>query len=280
MIRPALAVPVLAVLAASACVQGDDTFETPTAMEECDPDAAPTSSLRFVSYNIRGGLSSDIDAVGDVVEKLDADVIALQEVHDGVAKSGGADQAQVLADRLGYERVYAASAKKDEGTQGVALLSRFKFRSAERVELDANLQREPRVAIDSTVCNGPEPLRVVATHTDFLPWSAEQNARDLARHLQQTSQDGTVVMGDLNQMPGWAAVLAFLAEGFHDVVGELAEGTTYVRDIMPRRLDYILTDETLREDVTGAGIVDERASDHLPIFVDVERPPPADDDEA
>lgn len=253
-----------------ACVEGDRTFETPT-FAECDEDAAPAPALRFVSYNIRGGMSSSVEEVGDVLKRLDADVVALQEVHQGVNKSGGGDQAQELADQLGYERIYAASAKNDGGTAGVALLSRFKFQKAERVELNAHLQREPRVAIDSTVCAGDRPVRVVATHTDFLPWSSEAHARQLARHLEETSTDGTVVMGDLNQMPGWAAVLAFLEEGFHDVVGEIAEGSTYVRDILPRRLDYILTDGVLRDQVTGAGIVDERASDHLPIYVDLER---------
>ncbi len=254
------------------CVQSADDFES-SALAECDEAMAAPESVRFVSYNIRSGTSSSVEQVGDEIENLQPDIVALQEVNKGVSSRGGDDQARMLADQLGFHFVYAAASEKEDGTAGVALLTRFPIQSAERHDLKGNLAREPRVAIDAQVCTGgASPTRVVATHTDLLPWSATDAAKDIAENVLRGDVDATFVMGDLNSLPGWEAVKTLLSRGFVDVIGQVAEGSTYIRDFLPRRLDYILASDDIAPRVTDAGIHHEEggeASDHLPIYVDV-----------
>jgi endonuclease/exonuclease/phosphatase family metal-dependent hydrolase len=276
--RTALALPVLAVVLSSTfgCGTPTDEFVSPDVVE-CDGQDGAGETVRFASYNIQATKSAPIEEVGDVIEHVDADVIALQEVHKNIPWTGDIDQAQVLADRFGYQLAYAATLAKSGGSQGVALLSRLPFARVERVDLDAPLQMEPRVAIDAEVCAGGERVQVVATHNDVFPWSGEAHAKEVLQHVQPTMGKGVLVAGDFNALPDWAGPLSLVHAGLVDLVAEHGEVATFVGDLLPRRLDFIFADEPIAARVRDTGVVDERASDHLPLWADVAVDVPADD---
>lgn len=211
--------------------------------------------LKVANYNIKSGMWSSLDEVGDVLEKIDADVVALEEVDNGMGRTGRVDQSAVLAERLHAQRVFAASWEKDGGTYGVALLSRVPVVAADRFFLP-DTGMEPRAAIDATVCNGDEPLRVVAAHSDFLPWAAAVHAEALAERV--SDDDDALVMGDLNTTPTSEAIGSFFKHGLKDVLAQFKDGPTFGDSV---RLDYILTDRA----VDDAHIIESAASDHYPI---------------
>jgi endonuclease/exonuclease/phosphatase family metal-dependent hydrolase len=269
----ALPIPALVLVLTSSVVAGcgtsSDELVAPATVDCADQEEAP-AVVRIASYNIQATKSSSIEEVGDVIEHLDADVLALQEIHKNIPWTGDIDQAQVLADRFGYQLVYAASLEKSGGSQGVALLSRFPFHEVERVDLDAPLQNEPRVAINASLCAGPTPIHVVSTHNDVLPWSGESQAKALLEHVKKDMGEGLIVAGDFNALPDWGGPLAFIAAGLTDVLDGERELSSFIGDLFPRRLDYLFADEPLAKQVVRTGMLDEVASDHLPVFADVD----------
>ncbi len=238
-------------------------------LSRCEEVSGQTGRVRVATFNIRAGLSSDLETIAETLAALDADVIALQEVDVGVARTGRVDQARTLAERLGYDFVFAGAMKREGGDYGVALLSRLPIEAARRIPLVAGGAFEPRVAIDATVCAGSERLRVVAVHVDFLPWAAAANARTLAEALDSEPGEPTVVAGDLNMGPGEEAPSIFTRRGFVDVVGRFDEGPTFEGG---QRLDYVLVDPSLASDAGPAMREESTASDHFPVIADLSLP--------
>lgn len=262
----------LLALALPACATPSRTF-TVSSLSACAPGDGAPAEVRVASFNIRSGLESSLDRIGDVLEGMDADVVALQEVDVGVKRTGRVDQAKVLAERLGYEYAFAAAMKRGGGDYGIALLSRFPFTRAGRIELRSPGAWEPRVAIDAEVCAAGRPVHVVAVHTDFLPWSSADNGKQLARDLAGRIDGPFVLAGDLNETPGKAGPRALEALGLSDLVGASDEGPTFHDG--KRRLDYIFVDRVLAPMVEGAVRLDVAGSDHIPVYADLRLDPSA-----
>jgi endonuclease/exonuclease/phosphatase family metal-dependent hydrolase len=248
------------------CAGRSTTLVVPE-LRSCDGLPHPTRPLRVASFNIRAGLSSSLESVGDAIASLEADVVALQEVDLGVHRTERVDQAGVVAERLGYEHAFAAAIKREGGSYGVALLSRYPLSRVLRIDLRSAASFEPRVAIDADVCYGARPVRVIAVHADIFPWSAMANARSLAAIARESVGKGVVILGDLNVTPDADAVRALMGVGLVDLISLHAEGPTFLEG--NRRLDYILVDQAFRgmSAVRGA---DVRVSDHIPIWADLE----------
>lgn len=260
-----------ALLGLSACATPSNLFIRPPVVQ-CSQEQAPRGSVRVASYNIRSGLSSSIEEIGNVLQGIDADVVALQEVDVGVDRSGRINQAKVLADRLGYQYAFAATIKRGGGDYGIAMLSRLPFARIDRIDLRAGAALEPRVAIDADLCVDNRRLRVIAVHADVFPWSAAANAKALAKHIGPTAGKWVLVAGDLNAVPSDSAPKSLELAGLFDLLGRRAEGPTFLGSGTPRRIDYILVDHSLFKDATDAGRVQTPASDHIPVFADLKLP--------
>lgn len=200
--------------------------------------------VRRLSRGQSGLTSADIDlsAVGDWIEQLDADVIALQEVDAFLERSDNLDQVEWLATRLGYDGVFGPALMgnpdrdwdevpvtglaQGAGGYGLGLLSRVGLRDVTRTRLpyggpgtrepgasptNPGMDNEPRVSLSATVADG---LRVSTTHLSYLFWRA---VPQLGRALEAaaTGHDGQgVFIGDFN-LPMWGGWLALHAWGLH-----------------------------------------------------------------
>lgn len=252
------------------CSQPSDTLDAPQ-LSSCEGEAPLLRPLRVATYNIKSGLYSSLDEVGDVLEELDADVIALQEVDRLSERTGGQDQAKELGERLGMEHAFAAARTESGGDYGVALLSRLPFREVRRIALESsNMTMEPRVALDATLCLGERELRAVSVHADVYPWAAADHARSLAEALEGTQGKGEVlrlVAGDLNAKPGEDGPLALVEAGLVDVIasfgGDLATFLDY-------RIDYVLADRPLADGLLDVDVIDSDASDHRPVVTEMD----------
>lgn len=249
----------------SGCAARSKAF-THADLEACGPADGRAQALRVVSYNIKSGLESSLDQVGEVLAGLSPDVVALQEVDVGVARTKRVDQARALGERLGMRHVFAGAIKREGGDYGVALLSRLPITRAGRIELSAGFAYEPRVAIDASLCLNGREVRVVSVHADVFPWAAEENTKVLAQEIRTAVGGGILLAGDLNATPREATPDVLAGIGLIDVLRRTAEGPTFRGS--DRRLDYIMADKVLDLTVAGGGRVDSPASDHLPVFVD------------
>ncbi len=249
----------------ASCAAPSRAFVAPT-LSTCGQADGTTPRLRVVSYNIRSGLSSSIEKVGDLLAGLDADVIALQEVDVGVRRTGKVDQAQVLADRLGMQHAFAGTIKREGGVYGIALLSRLPFTRAERVDLHAGGAFEPRAAIDASVCVNGREVRVVSVHADVFGWASKANSKMLAARLKPLMGQGIIVMGDLNATPKEEPTAEFTQAGLLDILHTTPERPTFRGS--DKRIDYLLADQALDAELSDTGVIDSDVSDHDPVYAD------------
>lgn len=253
----ALVVVTLSLAAVVGCADPSGMMVEPQSYAaSCEGNAALERPLKIANYNIKSGQWSSLDDVAAVVAQMDADVIALQEVDNGLDRTNGVDQSAVLAERIGAERVFAGAWEKDGGAYGIALLSKVPLLQSERFELPEASGFEPRVGIDANLCAGNQELRMVASHADFLPWSAKAHAEALGERI--AGDDDVVLAGDFNIPPEHESIVGIVEKGFRDVIGEFTDAPTFA----DARIDYVMTDRKVSE----ARVVDSDASDHKPVF--------------
>ena len=86
--------------------------------------------MRLLSYNIRNSKGmdnkTDYDRTIAVLQKVDADVIGLQEVDSVTKRSAGVDVLQLLAGKTGMHAVYGAALSFQDGKYGIGVLSKEK----------------------------------------------------------------------------------------------------------------------------------------------------------
>jgi endonuclease/exonuclease/phosphatase family metal-dependent hydrolase len=221
------------------------------------------SRLRIMTWNIWWRFGPWVQrepAILQCIADLNPDVIALQEVWG----DGETNFAEKVADRLGYQHVFASSMEIRESKFGNALLSRWPIVRDDFTMLFGEKETgEGRLALFAEV-NGPRgSIPVFSTH---LNWKYEQShirqrqVTDLARFVDQKRPFvyPPIVCGDFNSEPGSDEIRMLTGltncpvEGlvFHDawaVAGGDGRGITWdncnpyvVVEFEPdRRLDYI-----------------------------------------
>jgi endonuclease/exonuclease/phosphatase family metal-dependent hydrolase len=252
--------------------------------------------VRLATFNILHGRSLvdgrvDVARFADAVKRIDADVLALQEVDRDqprslqadlttvAARAGGAKEQRFVATMHGLPGTWTAATgieQPDVAAYGIALLSRYPVRSWRVTTLPAltrtvpvvhpqhrwpQLTRdEPRAAVAAFLDTPEGPLTVVATHLTFIPGWRVLQLRALLRACRSLPRP-LVLLGDLNMRPTTAARVS----GYRP----LAAGLTFPSQTPTRQIDHILGDGDVVA-LRQASPLDAGVSDHRPLVVDVE----------
>lgn len=172
--------------------------------------------MRIATWNLLHGLDVrtgriDLDVVAAAIAALDVELVAVQEVDRGLARSGGVDQVAELAARLGWHGVFAPALLGDPARRwgpgpggdvdpggpayGVGLLSRHPLHRVERRALPGGgtgerrpedvgravpgRDDEPRVMLRAQV--GTTGVQVTTAHLTYVPWRGLRQVRLAAR---------------------------------------------------------------------------------------------------
>jgi endonuclease/exonuclease/phosphatase family metal-dependent hydrolase len=235
-----------------------------------DPALDSRPDLRVVSYNIRHGrgLDDQVDLArtAAVLRELAPDLVALQEVDQGVARSGGVDQAAELGRMLGMEHAFGSFMDYQGGRYGMAVLSRRPIRNAETIELPPG--NEPRIALLVEV-EGPDgaALSLVSVHFDWVRDDALRHAQAsaLCAHLDRL-RGPYLVVGDFNDEPGSRTLALFEARARAAAKPDGA-ASTFPADAPQKEIDFVFAAPRDRWEAREVRVVDERlASDHRPVL--------------
>jgi endonuclease/exonuclease/phosphatase family metal-dependent hydrolase len=252
--------------------------------------------MRLATWNILHGRTTadsavDGDRFAGAVAALGADVLALQEVDRGLARSGMLDLAAIAAEAMGGAAARFAPAligdpagewrpaddadlETSAGGYGVALVSRepvlrwhvLRLEPSERFRVPYRpaaggvvwVRDEPRVAVAATIRTAAGERTVAATHLSFVPGVNVRQLRRTVRWLEALPGP-RLLLGDLN-LPN---ALARRATGWHP----LAEQRTFPADRPLVQLDHVLSDEPLP--ARRVRVPRPPLSDHLPLVVEL-----------
>ena len=230
--------------------------------------------LTLATYNVHRCIGSDRrydpDRILGVLEELDADVVALQEVERRPWR--GRDVLAWLGETAGYATVAGPTLLREANHYGNALLTRARLLGTRRIDLSV-LGREPRGAIDADLDWKGVPVQLVATHLGLKP--AERRAQTLRLLELFNPSDGrlSVLMGDLNEWFLWGRPLRWLRALF----GRTPEPRTFPARWPLFALDRIWVQpaSSLRAVAVHRSALARLASDHLPLKATVEIAPAA-----
>jgi endonuclease/exonuclease/phosphatase family metal-dependent hydrolase len=238
------------------------------------PADTGTTSVRLMDYNLHDAVNTDghvdPEALAQVIEQSEADIVGLQEISRGWLVWGGMDMLTWLSQRLDMPYVWGPTADEQWGN---AILSRYPITKVEFYDLppeDVLLLRGfiwAEIDIDGTI------LTVIDTHY------SERDDQDEIRAIQSSAilstwnnQPATVIMGDLNSLPDSQAVTLMLDAGLIDISREIGQQPTFTYSSFhpDHQIDYIFVTPDLG--FSDFVIPDTQASDHLPLATTIELP--------
>ncbi len=237
--------------------------------DAAEPDAAspcrgplPAGWVRVMTFNIRHGAESSLEAVAEVIREADPDFVGLQEVDQETDRSGGVDQAHRLAQLTGMAGLFRTAIDYDGGRYGLAVLARWPILSSTRVALTSAGEQRILAVVD-LLGPGDLPWTAAVTHLGLTDAERTTQAGEVAAALRDRPR--VVLFGDFNAEPGstpHAVLTALLADAW--TTGGSGDGPTFPTADPTRRIDWILTGADLPPAVC-AWVPATEASDHRPV---------------
>ena len=241
--------------------------------------------LRVMTYNVHGCVGVDrkldVDRVAAVIAREAPDLVALQELDVGRARSGGVDQAQAIALRLGMNSHFNAAFRVAEEEYGDALLSPLPMRlvRAGPLPTPAGLGRLERrgaqwVALELP---GGGALQAINTHLGLVPLEQRGQIDTLLGEewvgAPAFTAGPSILLGDFNATSRYAAYRRLTA-ALRDLQRSFkAEPVRTFPGRLPMlRIDHVFAAGRVRalECWVPNTATARIASDHLPLVMDVE----------
>jgi endonuclease/exonuclease/phosphatase family metal-dependent hydrolase len=227
--------------------------------------------IRVASYNMRKAIGTDRrrrpERTIEVLNELDADVVALQEADRRFGSKASAIPLALLAAHSDYKPVEIDNRLGSIGWHGNALLVKKRIEVREH-HLFRLPSLEPRGAVLAELRLDEALLRVVGMHLDLSGLWRRQQAQAILAHLhEREGEPPTVLMGDLNE---WSTRGGCLRE-----FGADHDFAPCGRSFHARRpiaaLDRIMVSRDL--EIVASGVhrtaCSRHASDHLPIWAEL-----------
>jgi len=247
----------------------------------------PGFILRAMTYNIHScvGMDKNVDPqrIARIIGDSAPDVVALQEVDNGIPRTHRQDQAKLLADMLNMEAFFFPVLGSGRQKYGLAVLSRLKCLDVRRDWLPMwyprfKLKLQKRGCIRTTLQTPSGPLLVFNTHLSL--YRLERRRQILALMgddwLAAVPPDATVIFcGDLNAGP-FSPVYRQLSRLLSDVQkgwkNSARPKATFPTRRPLLRIDHMFVSRSIKVlNVQIPRTIDTRqASDHLPILADLE----------
>jgi endonuclease/exonuclease/phosphatase family metal-dependent hydrolase len=239
--------------------------------------------LRVATYNVRRCVGLDgrrsETRIADVIAALEVDVIGLQELDLNRRRSAGVDQAKLIAEKLGWERIFHPAMRIADEQYGDAILSRWPLRLRQARELPSVTTRvcpESRAAIWAEIDFPGGTIQIINTHLGLGRRERIMQAQLLAgpEWLGKILPDDPVMLlGDFNSLPG-SSVHRILSQKLRDTRTFLSPAPRL--RTFPTRLPFLAVDHIFVNDhlqVENVAVVRNEqtrvASDHFPVVADL-----------
>ncbi len=220
------------------------------------------SQFRVMTFNIRHGVGlddkRDLNRVIRDIKDANPHIVALQEVDRNINRSNFNDQVKIIATRLGYNYIFAPSAKLLNAEYGNAILSKFELKDYEKVSLPSRL--EPRTLIKVVVEINEIPISIYNTHLGLYLDERMKQIEKIKKLIQNESNE-YILTGDFNAKFDEETMDYFINELWYSQFHR-----NYVRLDHEKGIDYIFSSYLLEPN--SGKTIKSNSSDHYPIVTD------------
>lgn len=238
-------------------------------------------TLRIMSYNIHSCLGMDgvlaPERIARVIAQHHPDIVALQEVDVGKGRTGGVDQARVIAECLEMTYHFSPTVRVEEELYGDAILTHLPMRLVKAGPLPGLPGRphlEPRGALWVVITVGGRAIQCINTHLGLFPKERLLQAEALLGSEWLAHPDcrfPVLVCGDFNATPG--SPICQLMQNL--LVDAQLQGinkrpmNTFCGRYPVARIDHVYTSPGIEvvDFEVPANELAQVASDHLPLVV-------------
>ena len=239
------------------------------------PKQTVPKTFRVMTYNIHHGegLDGKVDLlrISDVIKREQADIVALQEVDKGVARTARRDLPAELAALTGMTCVFSNNFHYQGGEYGNAVLTRFpivRWTDSHYVMLRPG---EQRGLLQLELRVHEQDVIFMNTHIDYRPDDAERlmNVAEIHRLLSKYHGRPIIIAGDFNDNPD-SRMHAKMKEQFDDaweLIGQ-GDGFTYPAEAPRKRIDYLWISRDKGVIPIEAWVPESDASDHRPMVTE------------
>jgi endonuclease/exonuclease/phosphatase family metal-dependent hydrolase len=239
---------------------------------------------RIVTYNVHRCVGNDrrldVARIAEVLARLEPDIVALQELDVGRARTGGVDQAHEIARRLDMAWHFHAALKVEEELYGDAILTTLPERLIQVGPLPGHPlvpRLEPRGALWVEADVEGRTVQVINTHLGLVPKEQQIQAAHLAgpSWLEHPRFVGPrILLGDFNATATSVVYRTFVnrlspARGLSP---KKSPTSTFPSQLPVLRIDHLFVSPEIRVTDVSAPYdpLTRAASDHLPLVMDFE----------
>jgi len=242
---------------------------------------------RILTYNVHGCIGMDrrldVGRIVEVIAAFEPDIVALQELDVGRARSGGVDQAHEIARGLDMACHFNAALRVEEEQYGDAILTSYPERLVKAGPLPGligRMQVESRGALWVAVNIDGVEVQIITAHLGLVPREQRRQAATLAGPDWLACEDcrnPAILLGDFNAT-GASIVYRTLAARLTDArrLARHRAGTSTFPSAFPiLRIDHVFVTPDVRVTAIAAPYrpLTRIASDHLPLVMDFELTP-------
>lgn len=239
---------------------------------------------RILTYNVHRCVGVDrrldVARIAAVIAECEADIVCLQELDVGRARTGGVDQAHAIAELLDMTFHFNAAMRVEEEQYGDAILTALperRIRVGALPTVSGVPGLEPRGALWIEVDIDGQAVQVLNTHLGLVPREQRRQAAALlgSNWLGSPACQGpTVLVGDFN--------CTSLTRPYRSLAGRLRDAQrcadlprsikTFPSAFPTLRIDHCFISPEIRVTRIHAPFhpLARMASDHLPLVIDFE----------
>ncbi len=227
-----------------------------------------SGALRVLSWNVHGCIDTRgryrPEEVASMLQRLDADILALQEIDTRRRPAGEINARELFERTVADHSVFAATLADASGQYGHMLMSRFPIEEAHIHDLP-RVDKEPRKLIHGRVRTDQGPVDAFATHLGFRRREQASQARAVAGLISNAGHP-VILLGDLNERFRRGAVFRALNPQFQSAPRRATFPSRW--PVLP--LDQIWF-QSLR--LVHSRVCRESGdlSDHLPVMAELSR---------
>lgn len=242
---------------------------------------------RLLTYNVHRCVGVDrrldIDRIVAVIAEHEPDIVCLQELDVGRARTGGVDQARAIAEGLSMSFRFHPAMRVESEQYGDAILTPHPERLVRAGALPTVRGvpgLEPRGALWSEIDVGGTILNVINTHLGLVPREQRLQAAALAgKDWLEAALGPTILTGDFNatSLTRPYQVLARRLADAQRLLGKRPTVKTFPSSFPAIRIDHFFVSPHIRPTSVAAPFspLARMASDHLPLVLDFEIQPGA-----